>query len=1082
MPELKHVIGEQQPVPELPPSEAQRRFQLVFRRFIGVFARPEHPLALFLDDLQWLDAATLDLIEDLLTRDDLRHLLLIGAYRDNEVSPIHPLMRKLDAIRQGGAALEDIVLTPLGRDDLCQMLMDSLHCESGRADPLAKLLHEKTTGNPFFAIQFISTLADEGLLSFEYAEGRWKWDLNRIHAKGYTDNVVELMVGKLNRLPVDTQEALKQFASVGNSAEFDMLAMAYDKSIEELHEHLWEAARAGLIFRSEQSYRFLHDRVQEAAYSMIPQDLRAAAHLRIGMLLATHTPAAKREEAIFEIVNQLNRGSHLLNSENDREYVAMLNLTAGRRAKISTAYASALKYLGAGRTLLTEETWERNYPLIFETEYLMAECELLTADMAAAENRLAMLAQHAKNGRDIAVVIRLRLTLYTTLDRSPRGVELCLEYLRRFGTDWSPNPTRDEVMREYNRIRSLVGNRQIEELVDLPLMTDPDILDVLDVLTEAVTPAMYCDENLFALVICHMVNLSLEHGNCDGSCFAYVWFAVICAPHFGEYKDGYRFGRLGYELVEKHGLVRYQARTYMSFGNMVIPWAKHALEGRELARRAFDAAYRIGDLTFAAYSCTKLITNFLTVGDPLAEIQPEAERGLAFAQRVQFGLVVDLLLPQVGIIRTLRGLTPKFGSLDDEQFDELQFERHLAGNPTLALPEFWYLCRKLQARFFAEDYATAVDASLRAQRVLYTSPSQLETADFRFYGALSHAAYLTSAPPDQRPQHFEAVRDHHRQLEIWAEHCPENFENRAALVGAEIARIEGRETDAEHLYEKAIRSAHVNGFVQNEAVADELAARFYLARGFERIATTYMREAHYCYSHWGADAKVRQLEQHYPQIRSDRAISHATATMQAPVEQLDLGTVIKVSEEVSSEIVLERLIDTIMRTALEHAGAVRGLLVLTSGDDYCIEAEAQISSDQMTVDLRRAIVTGADLPRSVFNYVLRTKDVVVLHDASGQNPFSADEYFRGRQARSVLCLPLLKQARLVGLLYLENSLTSHAFTPARMAVLKLIASAAAISMENTHLYGISEIAKRRSGGWWIPISSESQPGPRRRIL
>jgi predicted ATPase len=340
VPELKHVIGDQPPVPELPPSEAQRRFHLVFRRFIGVFARAEHPLALFLDDLQWLDAATLDLLEDLLTQTDLQNLMLIGAYRDNEVNATHPLIRKLDSIRQSGAAVQEIVLTPLRRDDLLQLLVDSLRSERGHADPLAALIHEKTTGNPFFAIQFISTLADEDLLSFDYSRGRWLWDLNRIHAKGYTDNVVELMVGKLNRLPVDTQEALKQFACMGNSAEFDMLAMAYEKPIEELHQHLWEAVRTGLIFRSEDSYRFLHDRVQEAAYSMIPKELRPAAHLRIGTLLAEHTPATKREETIFEIVNQLNRGSHLLTSVEERERVAGLNLIAGRRAKVSTAYAS----------------------------------------------------------------------------------------------------------------------------------------------------------------------------------------------------------------------------------------------------------------------------------------------------------------------------------------------------------------------------------------------------------------------------------------------------------------------------------------------------------------------------------------------------------------------------------------------------------------------------------------------------------------------------------------------------------------------------------------------------------------------
>ena len=422
VPELKLIIGEQPPVPELPPQDAQSRFQLVFRRFISAFTR-EHPLALFLDDLQWLDAATLDLMEDLLTHPDVKDLMLIGAYRDNEVDPAHPLMRKLQAMRQAGAILQDIVLAPLTRDDLEQLIADSLHCEPGRAGPLAGLVEEKTTGNPFFAIQFISALFEEGLLIFDHVEGQWSWDLNRIHAKGYTDNVVDLMVGKLNRLPTETQKALQQLACLGNSADFAMLRMVYQDSSEEMHGQLWEAVRTGLIFRSEDSYRFLHDRVQEAAYSLIPQELRAEAHLRIGMLMASHTSPDKLEEGIFEIVNQLNRGSHLITSIAERERIAELNLIAGRRAKISTAYASALKYLHAGRGLLTDETWNRNYDLVFSIEYLLAECELLTADMAAAEDRLSMLAERAKSAHDIALVTRLRLTLYTTFgsQRPRRG-------------------------------------------------------------------------------------------------------------------------------------------------------------------------------------------------------------------------------------------------------------------------------------------------------------------------------------------------------------------------------------------------------------------------------------------------------------------------------------------------------------------------------------------------------------------------------------------------------------------------------------------------------------------------------------
>src|SRR5215469_3468489 len=701
VPELKHIIGEQPPVPELPPQDAQGRFQLVFRRFISVFARPEHPLALFLDDLQWLDAATLDLLEDLLTQPDVQDLLLIGAYRDNEVDPIHPLMRKLEAMRQAGAILQDIVLAPLTCEDLGQLIADSFHSEPARITPLAQLIHEKTTGNPFFAIQFISALADEGLLTFDYGEARWCWDLNRIHAKGYTDNVVDLMVGKLNRLSAKTRNALQKLACLGNDAGFTMLRIVYQDSEEEIHDQLWEAVRAGLIFRSEDSYKFLHDCVQEAAYSLIPEEARAGAHLRIGMLLAAQTPPEKLEETIFEIVNQLNRGSHLVTSIEELERIAELNFVAGRRAKTSTAYVAALKYFAAGRVLLTEATWNRNYELIFEIEFYMAECELLTADMAAAENRLSMLSERARTPHHVSIVTRLRLTLYQTMDRSDRAVEVCLEYLRSGGTDWSPHPTKDEAQCEYDRIWSQLGNRRIEELVDLPLITSPELLDVLDVLGEVVTPALCFDQNLLSLAICRMVNLSLEHGNSDGSCFAYVRFAIIAGPFFGNYRDGYRFGRVGYELVEKRGLTRYQARTCMSFGNIVLPWAKHALGGRDLVRRAFDAAYRTGDLTFAAHCCCELVTNFLTVGDPLAEVQPEAENALAFVQQARYGLMVNISIVQVGLIRTFRGLTPKFGCFNDDGFDELEFERHLASNQALMVADFCYCALKVQARFFA---------------------------------------------------------------------------------------------------------------------------------------------------------------------------------------------------------------------------------------------------------------------------------------------------------------------------------------------------------------------------------------------
>ena len=1060
VPKLELIIGEQPPVPELSPQDAQRRFQFVFQRFLGVFARPEHPLALFLDDLQWLDAATLDLLDDLLTRSELRHLMLIGAYRDNEVTAAHPLTRKLEAIRNAGAPVQEFSLAPLAGEDVRQLVADALRCEPARAAPLAELLREKTGGNPFFVIQFIAALADEGLLTFDHEAARWSWDLERIHAKGYTANVVDLMAGKLNRLPVATQKVLQEFACLGNSADTTTLALVRGTSEEQVHADLWEAVRLELIERLDGAYRFVHDRVREAAYSLIPEPSRADAHLRIGRLLAAHTPPEKREELIFEIVNQLNRGVALIRSPDEREQLAELNLIAGKRAKNATAYASALTYLAAGRALLPEDCWDRSGALTFALEFHRAECEFLTGAYAAAEERLLLLSSRAGRLLDYAAVTRLEVELFTTLGRGDRAVEACLAYLRGIGVQWSARPTEEEVRQEYERLWRQIGSRSIEELVDLPLMSDPELRATMDVLHAGLPAVLWADENLFWLVICRMANLSLEHGHSDGSCFAYVCLGMLLGHRFGNYRAGFSFGKLGLDLVEQRGLRRFEAGVDLNFGGCLLPWTQPIRSGRSLVRRAFDVATRLGDLTYAGYARSMPITNLLATGEPLGDVQREAEAGLEFARQLRLGLVVDIITAQLRLIRTLRGLTPDFVSFNDAAFDEDAFEQHLAEEPGLKVAACWYWIRKLQARFFAGAYTSAIGAAANARPLLSTTPGFFEVAEYELYLALARAALCDAAPAAERARHQEALATHHRQLEEWAENCPANFEDRAALVGAEVARIDGRTLDAEQLYEKAIRSARANGFVHNEAVANELAARFYAARGFETTSHAYLREARYCYLRWGAAGKVRQLDQLYPHLRKEELVPGPTTTIGAPVEHLDLATVIKVSQAVSGEIDLEKLIDTLMRTAIEHAGAERGLLILTRGDEHRIEAEATTSSNTVTVGLRQASVTAADLPQSVLHYVVRTKENVLLDDASAENPFSDGSYIRQHHSRSILCLPLLKQAKLIGVLYLENNLTSHVFTPARIAVLKLLASEAAISLENTRLY--SELTEREA--------------------
>ncbi|HVJ15177.1 MAG TPA: protein kinase, partial [Polyangiaceae bacterium] len=504
---------------------------------------------------------TLDLLEDLLTPPGVPHLMLIGAYRDNEVTAAHPLTRKLESIRSAGANVHEIALAPLAFEDVRQLVADALRCDLARADPLAQLMHGKTGGNPFFVIQFLSALADEGLLAFDHQVGRWSWDIQRIHAKGYTTNVADLMVGKLARLPARTQEALQQLACLGSSADTPTLALVRGTSEERVHADLGEAVRLELIERLQGGYRFVHDRIQEAAYSLIPEPLRADAHLRIGRLLVAHTPRDEREEVIFQIVNQLNRGVALISSPDEREELAELNLIAGKRAKDATAYASALTYLGAGRALLPEDCWERCGALTFALELHRAECEFLTGDFAAAEGRLSGLSKRARRLVDLATVTRLREELFTTLGWGDRAVEACLDYLRQTGVQWSPQPTKEQVQQEYERIWRQIGSRSIEELVDLPLMTEPELRGTMDVLNAVLSPALWTDENLFCLVICRMANLSLEHGNSDGSCFAYVCLGMLLGHRFGNYPAGFSFGKLGLDLVEQRGLRQFEGRV-----------------------------------------------------------------------------------------------------------------------------------------------------------------------------------------------------------------------------------------------------------------------------------------------------------------------------------------------------------------------------------------------------------------------------------------------------------------------------------------------------------------------------------------
>ncbi|QBR02421.1 GAF domain-containing protein [Paraburkholderia pallida] len=1066
IPELALVIGPQPDVPDLPPQEAQTRFVAVLTRFVGAFARAEQPLVLFLDDLQWLDSGTASVLEALAKGPDVKHLMLIGAWRDNEVDATHPLTRVVAAIRAGQVRVHELLLAPLGERDVARLVRDATHGlmeqtveqAAQHGAQLARVVFDKTGGNPFFAVQFLQILADEGYLAFDPARREWAWNADRIARRGFPDSVVDLMVGKLGRLSGSTREALADFACLGASVATSVLARVSGQPAEAVDAALAEAAAQGIVYRRADGYAFVHDRIQEAAYALITEMARAAAHLRIGTRLDGGDGDPALAPNIFEVVNQYNRALHVIGDSQVRMRVVALNLRAGRRARASAAYGSALAYLSVGSDMLGSAAWQTHYSEKFSLELLRAECEFLTGNAMQAEARLRDLAERANTIPDRAAVAFLRVTLHTALDQMQAAIDIGLGYLRHVGVEWVAHPAREAAKAEYASLLGRLQQRPIESLIELPLLQNEALEATLNVLTAVLPPAFFTDENLVCLVLARMANLSIEHGNADASSLGFAYLGMVAGPIFGDYRAGFEFGRLGLALVDERKLARFKARVYMCFAYHVMPWTQPMHAGLPLLRRAFEAAQQSGDLTYIGFSSCCLVTSLLAAGEPLAEAEDQGVERLRVVRAAGFGLIVDIMTAQLSLIRGLRGLPPWLGSAEADHADERALEQHLEGNPALAIAACWYWIRKQEAQYFAGDFAGALKSGERAAPLLWTSSGHFELAEYHFFAALTRLQSHDALAPDLQAANEAALAEHIEKLHGWAGHGPANFSSRAALVDAERARTQSREFEAMRLYERAIEQAREQRLRHIEGLANELAARFYLARGFATIGMVYVRNARQAYLSWGCMAKVRALDARHPEL----AVQAAASAPHGPVaHRLDAESVVRASQAISSERVLERLMHTLMSIVLEHAGARRAVLILPHAEQLCIEAEASAAREGSAVQVGRRPGSPDAVPLAMLHHSLRTHEAVLVDDASIDNPFAADEYFIGRHARSVLCLPLVKQTRLIGALYLENELAPGVFTPSRMAVLKLLASQAAISIENASLEEIEALLEEK---------------------
>jgi len=1043
LPELEVLTGPLPPLPAVSATEDSQRFQSVFRRFISAFARRERALVIFLDDLQWADAATLDLIQCLVLHPESRYLQVVGAYRDNDLWPDDPLMTTVAAIRSGACSIDHLELGPLDVGKVTRLIQEALGIDSPATRSLGDLVHRKTDGNPLFVGQFLASLEEEGLLRFDAQTSGWQWDEGGIDAKGMTENVVDLVVRRLLHLPSVAQAALKLLSCLGSQADFRTLALLAGPQAS-MHEQFRAAVQAGVVLIDGERYRFFHDRVQEASYALIPASARSAMHLQIGKTLAQGWGAEQAEEHVFDIANQMNAGQAELCDDSDRVTAAEINLQAGRKAKASTAYAAASGYFASGLEALGEDEAKRHHELSFALRRERAECEISRANLDAADALVDELLARGRSNVDCAQAVVLRMTLQMMRGDHDLTVRTALEGLRLLGQEFPERWDADQMRAEYDSLCDAMGDRAIESLVELPYMDDPEMHAAMTIMVQLGRASFVTDKNLFGTLACRLVRLTLVHGISESSIHGCGGVATLLGPAFQRYADGVRFARATVDIAEKGGYLAYRTGACLAM-EMALLWTRPVSEALACADRALAYAKEAGALLYAGYSLEHRLSDLMFRGDPLDEVWNEAVTGFSYAQTNKVRNAIDHVSSMLSFVRALRGRPDDVAALDDVELDA----RIAACRVPNRICFHWIL--RMQQLFMLGDAAGSLEFATKAAPILGAVQAQVQSVDFRVFQSLAFAEVYAGADAPRQADFREAIAVNLAALAPLAvSHAP-TFFHKHALVAAERARIEGRDLDALMLYEKSIKSAVDSGFVPDAALASERAARLCFSLGLEGAARGHLREARERYLRWGANAKVALLDAQHPGIFPTTAEA-APTTIEASVEQLDFAAIVKVSQALSSEIVSDRLIEKLMVIAVEHAAAERGLLILQKGTELHLEATA--TSSQTGVRVRRVgrPLVSADLPVTIVWQVARSGQSVTLDDAARSDPFSRDEYIRRGAIRSVLCLPLMHQGELVGVLYFENNLASHVFTPARCTVLNLLSSQAAISLRNAGLY------------------------------
>jgi PAS domain S-box-containing protein len=1087
IPELELLIGKQPSVTELTPMEAQNRFNLVFQRFLEALTQPQYPIVVFFDDLQWADSASLRLIDRLTNSERIPYFLFIGTYRHDEIDRSHPLKLILDRLNSTDETIQQINLSSLDFTNIEQLISELLHCNREQVFPLANLVLRKTNGNPFFIARFLKSLNCQGLLNFQSHTGCWTWDLNKLQKTDFTDNAIALMVEKIEQLSSGTKDILQLAACIGNEFDLALLSSVSNTAYSSILSNLSQAIREDLILpmgkqdeallnsptpdfggdsKTAISFQFVHDRIQQAAYQLLAEQERQQLHYKIGKSLLASTTSECQTAQAFKIVDRFNLCPDLITIPEEKYLIARLNLVAAKRSIEAIAYSDALKYLTAGIDLLSSDCWQHCFELSFELYTELAKCEYLTGNTAKSD-LWELLLSKARTTTEKITVYSLRIILYTTSSEFERVIEQGKQGLGLLGYQIREEPSQVErsILLEIIKIKFHLFGFKVSTAIDLPDMVDAEAISKIGLMGQLIPALYFTNPSLSDLFYLKMARLSLKYGIVPISSMAFAGLARFFGERLDDSESRSQFGKLALSIAEKFDNPTFKCITLFLVGGFINHWNNHARSDIDRLKQAYQIGLESGNFIWACYANNILTIKMVVIGTNLDKLTKEVERSLEFAQRSREQFTPTCLLSTRQFTFCLKGLTKSSISLTTNNFDENKHHELLKSSPGLIVALNWYYFLKLELSYIFHEFTEALTIAQEIEPNIFAIKGLIQTVDYYFYYSLTITALDATFSPQIKQHYRQILQQNQSKLKKWATHCPENFLHKYLLVSAEIYRINRQTGKAIELYHQGIKSARENNYLQNEAIANELAGRFYLSQGFDTVATAHLKEASYCYLKWGAIAKVRALEREYADLieraETESIQNHLSASLisyQNLELLVDLKSVLQASQALSSEIILETLLAKLMKIAIANTGAQKGLLILPKEGNWSIEAEGTVDSDDVcslqSIPLD-AVKDNSQTPYlsiAVVNYTLHSREGLVLNDASNEGDFTHDPYIMATKARSILCYPLLNQGKLNGILYLENNLITGAFTSDRLEVLKVLSSQAAISLQNARLY------------------------------